>query len=139
MVEVVIKNALVPNGSDRGAEGSSHPRQGHQALSESDAAEAGEHDQDEQADSKPDQDLGRSQSLPQVRLMWHGGLASGEVVAEHRLIPCRRCLRRGRNAGLARGCADALGLDERAQERQRQVGMPGLDGLIQPVRQFALA
>ena len=37
------------------------------------------------------------------------------------------------------GRADALGLDKRAEDRQRQVGMTGLDRLIQPVRQFALA
>ena len=119
--------------------GPSHPEQRQQALIEADAAEAGEGDQDEQADSKPDQDLGRSQSSRQVRPMLHGGPASGEIVAADRLVEGVGAPRRGRNAGPARRCADALGLDERAQDRQRQVGVTGLDRLIQPIGQFALA
>jgi hypothetical protein len=48
-------------------------------------------------------------------------------------------LRHGGNARPARGHAAALGLDEGAQDRQRQIAMVGLDRLIEPVRQFAFA
>jgi hypothetical protein len=53
-VEIVIEKPLLPNAGDHGAENRGHPEQRHQALIQSDAAEAGEGDQDEQADSKPD-------------------------------------------------------------------------------------
>jgi hypothetical protein len=133
MVEIVIEKPVSPNAGDRGAEDRGHPGQRHQALIESDAAEAGKGDQDKQADAKPNHDLGRSQSLPQVRPMLHGGLASGETIAVHRLIPCRRWLRRGRNAGPGGRCANVLGFNERAQDRQRQVGVTGFDRLVEPV------
>src|SRR6267142_1683173 len=51
MVEIVIEKPLLPNTGDPGAEKRGHPEQRHQALIQSDAAEAGEGDQDEQADS----------------------------------------------------------------------------------------
>ena len=60
-----------------------------------------------------------------------------------RCTPARRARSASRgtvgNAGPARRRADALGLDERAQDRQRQIGVAGLDRLIEPVRQLALA
>jgi hypothetical protein len=59
MVEIVIQKPLSPNAGDDGAEHRGHPEQRHQALIQSDAAEASEGDKDEQADSKLDQDPGR--------------------------------------------------------------------------------
>src|SRR5215472_3213403 len=47
--------------------------------------------------------------------------------------------RLSRNAGTAEGCRDLLSLDDRDQDRQSEVRMPGIDRLIQPVRKFALA
>ena len=139
MVEIVIEKPLPPDAGDHGAEDRSHPEQRQQTLIQADAAEAGEGDQDEQADSKPDQDLGRSQSSRQVRPMLHGGPASGEIAAADRLVESVGAPRRVWHAGPDRRCTDALRFHKCAQDRQCQVGMTGLDRLIQPVRQFALA
>jgi len=43
------------------------------------------------------------------------------------------------NARAARRCRDALGLDERAQHRQRQIGVANLDRPVEPVGKLALA
>ena len=66
MVEIVIEKPLPPDGRDQGAEDRSHPEQRQQTLIQADAAEACEGDQDEQADAKSYQDLGRSQPSSQV-------------------------------------------------------------------------
>ena len=41
--------------------------------------------------------------------------------------------------GLVAGAADVLGLDERAQDRQRQIRVAGFDRSIEPVGKLALA
>ena len=101
MVEIVIEKPLPPDAGDHGAEDRSHPEQRQQTLIQADAAEAGEGDQDEQADSKPNQDLGRSQSSRQVRPMLHGGPASGEIAAADRLVESVGAPRCARHAGPA--------------------------------------
>src|SRR5437899_11167049 len=65
--------------------------------------------------------------------------ASGEIVAANRLVERVRFLRYHRYAGPARRRADTAGLDERAQDRQRQIGVAAFDRLIEPFRQLALA
>src|SRR5512138_320288 len=65
------------------------------------------------------------------------GSASGEIVAADRLIEGIDALRRARNAGPDRRCADTFGLDERAQDGQRQVRVTGLDRLIEPIGKLA--
>src|SRR5206468_8437006 len=65
--------------------------------------------------------------------------ASGEIVAANRLVERVRILRYHRYAGPARRRADTAGLDERAQDRQRQIGVAAFDRLIEPFRQLALA
>ena len=62
-----------------------------------------------------------------------------EIVAAERLVQ-RACLARyGGNTGPARRRGDALDVDERAQNRQRQIRMTGFHRLIEPVGKLALA
>src|SRR6202035_4357537 len=62
-----------------------------------------------------------------------------EIVAAERLIERVGVARYGGHARPALGRADTLGLDERAQDRQRQIRMTGLDRSIEPVGKLALA
>jgi len=92
VVEFVIEKPLPPDASDQGAEDRSHPEQRQQTLIQADAAEAGEGDQDEEAEAKSYQDLGRSQPPWQVRPMLHGG------PAVRRSCRCRSARRERRRA-----------------------------------------
>ena len=65
-------------------------------------------------------------------------ISSTKVVAAGWLKE-RACI--GRDAGNARParrCGDALGFDERAQDRQRQIGVMAFDRPVEPIRQLAL-
>ncbi len=130
-----------------GAEDRSHPEQSHQTLAESDAAEAGERDQDKQADAKPDSGPGSICSrCGRFGQLLHGG---SRVRRSYRCTPARRmrvCALRStwsrrsvrRDADCAER-ADALGSTNALRIASARIGMTGLDRLIQPVRQFALA
>jgi hypothetical protein len=59
------------------------------------------------------------------------GLA--EIVAAHRLVERIHFVRHGGDAGPASGRSEALGVDECAQDRQRQIGVVGFDRSIEPV------
>src|SRR5664279_1945845 len=65
--------------------------------------------------------------------------ASAEIVAADRLAERVNLARHRGNAGPARRRTEAPGVYERAQDRQRQIRMPGFDRMIEPIRQFALA
>src|ERR1700737_2298108 len=63
-----------------------------------------------------------------------------EIVAADRLVERVRVARHNGDAACpARRCTDALGIDERAQDRQRQIRVTGFDRSIEPVRELALA
>src|ERR1700730_4439218 len=62
-----------------------------------------------------------------------------EVVGQDRLVKRARGARCRRDAGPARRRGNALGFYERAQDRQRQIRMTGLDRLIEPIGKLALA
>src|SRR5450631_4148660 len=64
---------------------------------------------------------------------------SGEIVGEQRLVERARGARHHGDAGPARRRSHVLGVDERAQNCQRQIRMTGLDRLIEPIRKLALA
>src|ERR1700687_4109410 len=62
-----------------------------------------------------------------------------EIVAADRLVE-RACVARHHgDACPARRCIDALGVDERAQDGQRQIRVTGVDRLIEPIGKLALA
>jgi hypothetical protein len=62
-----------------------------------------------------------------------------EIVAAHRLVERIDVARHGGDAGPASGRSEVLGVDERAQDRQRQIGVVGFDGSIEPVGKLTLA
>ena len=62
-----------------------------------------------------------------------------EIIAAYCLVRRAYAPRHGGDAGAARRRADALGLDERAQDRQRQIRVMGFDRLIEPFGKLALA
>ena len=62
-----------------------------------------------------------------------------EIVGQERIIKCARLARYDGDTCPARRRSDPLGLDEGAQDRQRQIGMVGFDRLIQPFGKLALA
>jgi hypothetical protein len=64
---------------------------------------------------------------------------SAEIVAADRLVERVHLARRCRHARSAFGWCDALGLDERAQDRQGQIRVPRLDVLIKPVWKLTFA
>jgi hypothetical protein len=59
--------------------------------------------------------------------------ASSEIVAQHRFVKCACLARHNWDAGPVRRRAEPLGLDEGAEDRQRQIGVPALRRLIEPV------
>ncbi len=65
------------------------------------------------------------------------GLA--EIVAADGLVERVCVARHGGHAGDACRRSDALRVDERAQDRQRQIGVTGLDRSIEPIGQLAFA
>src|ERR1700730_2824953 len=68
------------------------------------------------------------------RLSW-----LAEIIAADRLVERVHLARHVGHAGPARRCVDALGLDECAQDRQRQIGVTGFDRSIEPIGQLTLA
>ena len=64
---------------------------------------------------------------------------SEKIVERHRLVEIPHALAHRRNTAPLRRLADPLRLDERAEDGEREICMPGFDGLIEPIRQLALA
>src|SRR5450755_1849450 len=63
---------------------------------------------------------------------------SAEIIAADHVERVGAARHRG-NAGPARRRAEALDIDERAQDRQRQICVAGFDRAVEPVGQLALA
>jgi hypothetical protein len=66
-------------------------------------------------------------------------MVSGVVVAAGDLVERIRTRAHRGNAGVARLHAGTAGFDECAEDREREVRVPRLDRLVQPVRQLPLA
>src|SRR5260370_31468088 len=62
-----------------------------------------------------------------------------EVIGTDRLVKWIHVARYNGDAGPSLGRTDALGADECAQDRPRQIGVMGFDRSIQPTLQFPLA
>src|SRR5580692_5913399 len=65
--------------------------------------------------------------------------SSAEIVAADRLVERVHHPRYGGNARPAGRCADAFRLEERAEDRQRQIRMAGFDRPVEPIGKLALA
>jgi hypothetical protein len=118
-----------------------HQQQQQQALVKPDAAERGEDEKNDhsqpEADNDPDR-LGFTCQI-RVRLQGHAGRFLREVVAAERHAERLRAAKRWDAGGCGRDDADALHLDERAQNREREIRVTSFDRLINPIRKFALA
>src|ERR1700741_3065321 len=62
-----------------------------------------------------------------------------EIVDRQWLVEIACCRLHGGHAGTALPLTDAPGLDKCAQDGERQIRVPDLDGFVEPVRQLALA
>jgi hypothetical protein len=65
--------------------------------------------------------------------------ALAEIVAADRLVQRIQVARYYGHAWPARRSGDSLGLDERAEDRQRQIRMVAFNRPVEPVRKLALA
>ena len=146
----VVKNdiewRLAHHGADDGAESDGHPQQHGKAPAEVAAAERSENDQDAHSQAKADEHLGRSQFSWQIReqrqdsnshTSWFSALR--EIIAAERNAKKVRLARHGRNACPIRRHTGAPGVDERSQNRQRQIRIMRFDRLIEPFGKLALA
>jgi hypothetical protein len=162
VIENGVERPLALHGADDDAENNRHPQQRGEAAGEADAAEAGEADENCHSQRKPNEDLRRSQCLRGMRKLhrWKLGLAQPrrsaplastrdrfdfrpfaglrEIIAAKRFIESARFALNDGDAGSGRRGADALDIDKRAQDGQRQVRMMGFDRLIEPFRKLAL-
>ena len=81
--------------------------------------------------------IGSCAKTRKFRRSFARGLA--EIVAADGLVERVCVARHGGHAGDACRRSDALRVDERAQDRQRQIGVTGLDRSIEPIGQLAFA